>query len=63
MAKKNVTPETFNLEEHHQNLNACINCIYELICEIAFPFPLNLEMSCDKYEKTELKKIIENEQA
>lgn len=50
MAKKKqikiLTPQEF-----HEQLNACINCIYENECETEHPFPLNLCECCDKYVK------------
>lgn len=39
-----ITPQ-----EYHQQLNACINCIYENICTL--PFPINLSECCEKYKK------------
>lgn len=56
MAKKILSFDTFNAEEHHERLNACINCVYELTCKTALPFPINLEQCCDKYMKSEFKR-------
>lgn len=42
-----ITPQ-----EYHQQLNACINCIYENICTL--PFPINLTECCEKYKKIKL---------
>lgn len=42
-------------QEVHDQLTACINCIYENTCKDVFPFPLNLCECCDKYIKDKLK--------
>ena len=41
-------------QEVHDQLMACINCIYENTCKDIFPFPLNLSECCNKYIKTKL---------
>lgn len=46
-----ITPQ-----EYHQQLNACINCIYENICTL--PFPINLSECCEKYKKKNKTNII-----
>ena len=38
-------------KEHYEQLNACINCIYENECNEQLPFPLNLCEHCSKYVK------------
>ena len=37
--------------EIHNNLEACINCEYELECTDILPFPINLCDKCSKYKK------------
>lgn len=54
MAKKTKNTERIlTPQERHEELNACINCVFEMICEIVFPFPINLDECCEKYEKRE----------
>lgn len=53
--KKTTIKEIITPQEHHEKLNACINCVYELTCENILPFPINLDECCDKYKKTEFK--------
>ena len=38
-------------QEIHEQLNACINCVYEDNCEDMLPFPLNLCEHCEKFKK------------
>lgn len=47
--KKDIIKET-SLEVHN-NLEACINCEYELECTDILPFPDNLCDKCIKYKK------------
>lgn len=56
MAKKKITENILTPEQHHQQLNACINCIYEDYCSNMLPFPVNLYDCCEKYQKTKFIK-------
>lgn len=51
MAKKKPVENVLTPEQHHQQLNACINCVFEDYCSNMLPFPLNLDECCDKYQK------------
>lgn len=52
MAKKTKTTERIPTpQERHEELQSCINCVFEMMCDILFPFPTNLDECCEKYEK------------
>ena len=50
MSKKRDNEITTPIEIHN-NLEACINCEYELECTDILPFPINLCDKCIKYKK------------
>lgn len=51
MSNKKDLIEVLSTEEIHNNLEACINCEYELECTDILPFPDNLCDKCSKYKK------------
>ena len=48
--KKEILPTP---QELYENLNACINCVFEENCTEQLPFPLNMCEHCEKYIKLE----------
>ena len=57
MAKKTKpTERILTPQERHEELNACINCVFEDFCVNVLPFPINLGECCDKYKKTKFIK-------
>jgi hypothetical protein len=52
---KKIKEITITPQQRHQELNACINCVFENECKTLLPFPICLEECCDKYRKTEYK--------
>lgn len=53
MPKKKIIQLPSKLEIHEQ-LNACINCVFENKCGHTLPFPMNLCDCCDEYLKIKL---------
>ena len=53
MKKKKTTEEIKSPKQIHEELNACINCVFEDTCATVLPFPVNLYDCCNNYEKTE----------
>lgn len=53
--KKKISENIITPQQRHQELNACINCVFENECKTLLPFPICLEECCDKYKKTEYK--------
>lgn len=53
MSKKKIIQLPSKLEIHEQ-LNACINCVFENKCGHTLPFPINLCDCCDEYLKIKL---------
>ena len=51
--KKKTIKEIITPQEHHEKLNACINCVFEDVCETVLPFPIKLDECCERYEKKE----------
>lgn len=53
MKKKKINEEVKTPRQIHDELNACINCVFEDVCETVLPFPINLDECCERYEKKE----------
>ena len=51
--KKKIKEIIITPQQRHQELNACINCVFENECKTPLPFPICLEECCDKYRKTQ----------
>lgn len=51
--KTKSTERILTPQEQHEEIQACINCVFEMMCEIVLPLPLNLDECCEKYEKRE----------
>lgn len=41
--------------EYHNQLFACINCIYDKACAVHLPFPLELSECCERYVKADYR--------
>lgn len=58
MSKKKESIEVLSTEEIHERLKACINCVYEELCDEVLPFPINLCECCDRYKKKSITEVI-----
>ena len=54
MPKNKIIKEFKTPKEIHDELFACINCVFEDKCDKILPFPINLCNKCEDYIKRKL---------